>query len=95
MNIWRSKMEFFNRFPDDDPYAAEYVDDDLSPDVWCNPHDWFNLQNLKDRWQKGMSAPQIIDSENLVNENGAVDRDDAIQWLQNLIEQWEEEEEDA
>jgi hypothetical protein len=206
-------MEFFNRFPDDDPYAAEYVDTDLSPDVdeteqkihksileagehthprfavayylnpvdkvienvfvgggmpraayygiwieiftappgaipqsvvnnllaiedrliydcqenfkgvewdgrnhvgvWQNkpnysweyqfeigcfwdPYDWFEpvLRDLKDKWRNGMTASQIIDSEDLGDNEGMVDRDDAIKWLEQVIEEWEEEEEE-
>jgi hypothetical protein len=77
-------------------YPFEY---ELEVGVFWDPEDWFDvydLQRIQRKWkEEGMTAAQIIDSEDLGDHNGKVRRDDAIQWLQNLIEQWEEEEEDA
>jgi hypothetical protein len=59
--------------------------------------DWFEpvLQDLQDKWRKGMNASQIIDSEDLGNiYDGMVDRDEAVKWLEEQIKDWEEEEDE-
>ncbi len=62
-----------------------------------DPCDWFEpvLQDLREKWENGMNAAQIIDSEDLGNiYDGMVDRDAAIEWLAETIKDWEDEEDE-
>jgi len=64
--------------------------------IW-DPEDWFGpvLQDLKEKWESGMNATQIIDSEDLGDTvDGMVDRDQAIEWLEDKIQEWQEEAEE-
>jgi hypothetical protein len=66
--------------------------------VFWDPWDWFGpvLQDLKDKWESGMDAAQIIDSEDLGDiSSGIVDRDQAIEWLEDKIQEWQEEAEEC
>jgi len=53
--------------------------------------EWFNpvVDELKEDWKTGKTAEQIIDGQNLGNDcDGEVDRDEAIGWLNGMIEDW-------
>jgi hypothetical protein len=78
IGIWEDKPE----------YPMEYQ---FEIGVFWDPYDWFDLRDLKDKWQGGMTAAQIIDSEDLGNiYDGMCRRDEAIKWLEQVIEEWEE-----
>ena len=65
--------------------------------AFWDPGDWFGpvLQDLKEKWESGMDAAQIIASEDLGDTVvGMVDRDQAIEWLEDTIQEWQEEAEE-
>jgi hypothetical protein len=81
VGLWKEKPNY--------PWAYNF-------EIACfwDPADWFEpvLGDLKTKWQKGINATSIVDSEDLGNiYDGMVDREEAIQWLENMIEEWEEE----
>jgi hypothetical protein len=61
-------------------------------DCYWNPYDWFEpvINGLREKWKCGMNATEIIDSESLGNlHEGMCRRDEAIEWLEQMIKEWE------
>lgn len=59
---------------------------------YWEPNDWFEpvISELKAKWESGMTAQQIIDSEHCGDDaDGQCDPTKAVGWLEDLIEEWE------
>jgi hypothetical protein len=84
IGIWRSKPN----------YPFEY---ELEVACFWQPEDWFeldDLEDLKNKWKRGMTPTQIIESKDLGDyDRGMVDKDEALEWLEQMIEEWKKEEE--
>jgi hypothetical protein len=84
VGVWRNKPEYSREF-------------DFEVAAFWEPEDWFEsvLGSLKQKWELGMDAVQIIDSEDLGDiHSGMVRRDQAIEWLEEVIQEWREEAEE-
>ncbi|MGL5923751.1 hypothetical protein [Chroococcidiopsis sp.] len=59
---------------------------------WWDAEDWFDPDDLKPLWIEGKTAEEIIDQHGCGDVfNGMVDRDEAIAWLDDRIEEWKKE----
>jgi hypothetical protein len=85
IGVWKRK-------PD---YEFEYQ---IGVACYWSPEDWFDVFDIKKmrrKWQSGMTPDQIIAEENLGSaDQGMVDREEAIEWLEEMIAKWKEEEEE-
>jgi hypothetical protein len=85
IGVWKRK-------PD---YEFEYQ---IEVTCYWSPEDWFDvfdIEKMKRKWQSGMTPDQIIAEENLGSpDQGMVDREEAIQWMEDLIEEWKNKEEE-
>jgi hypothetical protein len=81
--------------------ALEWFSECVAPQLSCevgsywNASDWFEpvIGELKDRWEAGETVEAIIDSENLGtnDQDGCCDKQEAVDWLQMMFEEWAEE----
>lgn len=72
-------------------------DQQLEIASYWDASDWFEpvTDQLKDAWENGQTAEQIIDEQGCGNEaDGMCDRDEAITWLESKIEEWQAEAEE-
>jgi hypothetical protein len=79
-----------------DSESLEYLED-LTQSIsgvgyYWEPSEWFEpvVSELKEEWESGKAAVEIIDSQDLgtLNSDGCCDRDEAIKWLTSMIEGW-------
>lgn len=84
------------------PESLEYLDEVLQrhpPEIatYWDAGDWFSPveSNLKAQWEEGKTAEEIITEDQCGNSiDGMCDRDEAIAWLKDKIDQWESEKEE-
>ncbi len=66
---------------------------DFEIGYYWEPEDWFEpvLGSLRQQWEDGSTAEEIVDREGCGTPvDGMVDRDAAIEWLEEQIREWEE-----
>ena len=74
-------------------YIAEALSSNPIASYWL-PGDWFEgiMDELKTSWAEGKTAIAIIDEQGCGDtQDGMVDRDDAIAWLESQFSEWESE----
>jgi hypothetical protein len=97
---WNGSNEIGKWKRDEDGFnTLDYIQSSYAPEIasYWPAGDWFSpiTYELKVKWETGMTAEEIIDSEGCGDPiDGMCDRDEAIAWLEQQIEEWNAEKED-